>query len=133
MIKVFFFLLGALGLLALYVRVAPSDPARWHVEVHGETATFEGGTLRVLAGRASSLATLSEIITAEPRTRLLAGSVEEGRITFVTRSKLWGFPDYATVEARGDDLVIWSRLRFGKSDLGVNSARVTRWIAALGQ
>jgi len=59
--------------------------------------------------------------------------VAEGRVTYITRSKLWGFPDYSTFETRDGDLLIHARLRFGSSDMGVNRARVTDWLARLGQ
>ena len=62
---------------------------------------------------------------------MLAGSVEQGMITYVTRSIVVGFPDYTTVLQNGDQLVIYARLRFGRSDFGVNHARIKRWIDAL--
>lgn len=124
--------LAAVGLLMGYIRLAPSDPARWHVAVMGGDADFPGGLRRVLPGRAGDLARLDTIIRATPRTQVLAGSVAAGHVTYVTRSALWGFPDYTTVQLRGADLAIWSRLRFGGSDLGVNAARLNGWLAALG-
>ncbi len=133
MIKVLWVVLAVLALFAVYVRLAPSDPVRWHVAVEGGDADFMGGIRRVLPGQAGDLAALDAIIRATPRTTWLAGSVAEGRITYITRSRLWWFPDYTTVEARGDDLAIWSRLRFGGSDLGVNAARLARWLTALNQ
>ncbi|MFD1508711.1 DUF1499 domain-containing protein [Lacimonas salitolerans] len=117
-----------------WVRAAPSDPARWHVAVpEAQDSDRPGGVIRVLPGQADRLAELDAIIRATPRTRLLAGSVAEGRVTYITRSKLWGFPDYSTVETRDGDLLIHARLRFGSSDMGVNRARVTDWLARLGQ
>lgn len=131
MAKALYFLVFLVVAFGLYVRLAPSSVARWHVPVEGGDASFEGGLRKVLPGQSGQLAALVAIMEKEPRTRRLAGSLAEGRLTFVTRSRLWGFPDYATVEARGEDLVIYSRLRFGRSDLGVNSARVARWIDGL--
>ena len=37
-----------------------------------------------------------------PRTKTLAGRAGEGMITWVTRSRLFGFPDYTTAAARPD-------------------------------
>lgn len=117
-----------------WVRMAPSDPARWHVPVPAaENRDMPGGVIRVVPGRADRLADLDAIIRATPRTDVLAGSADTGRITYIARSKLWGFPDYATVEAREGDLLIHSRLRFGQSDMGVNRARVEGWLRRLGQ
>lgn len=114
-----------------YVRLAPSDPARWH----GMTETIApgdlaGGALRVVAG---DLAALDAIIRATPRTQVLAGDVAQGMITYVTRSRVFGFPDYTTVRQDGARLEIHGRLRFGKSDLGVNAARIDGWLQRLGQ
>lgn len=71
-----------------------------------------------------------------PRTRVIAGSVEEGHITYVQRSLVFAFPDYISVKAiegpDGAGLVIWSRSRFGKDDLGVNKKRIDRWLAQMG-
>ena len=49
-------------------------------------------------------------------------------ITYVTRSALFRFPDYTTVRHRDAQIEIYGRLRFGRSDLGVNAARIDRWL-----
>ncbi|MFN6924093.1 MAG: DUF1499 domain-containing protein [Tabrizicola sp.] len=134
------FLLAGVVALALYVRLAPSDPARWHV-----TPGAGGPWGEIVAGDNSAsarlgpdvgppgdlLARLDAIALATPRTTRLAGSVESGRITWVTRSRIWGFPDYTTAEARADGLYLLARSRFGQRDLGVNAARLTDWLARL--
>ncbi|CUH80950.1 hypothetical protein TRM7557_03150 [Tritonibacter multivorans] len=119
-------MLGVLGLGA-WVRLAPSDPARWHQPLEFTTDdTLPGGVQRRVDG--GDLAALDVIIRATPRTSVLAGSVAEGRVTYITRSLVWNFPDYTTVQQKGDDLLIFARLRFGGSDLGVNRKRVSRWL-----
>jgi uncharacterized protein (DUF1499 family) len=67
-----------------------------------------------------------------------ARSFEQTRIPnvlqahFVVRSWLMNFPDLVTIAVTGDGgVVIWSRSLYGKSDLGVNRARVEAWLAAL--
>ena len=123
--------------LAAYVRLAPSDPARWHVATEvsgppGEVVAGEGrASLRFPGDGAALLARLDAVALATPRTQRLAGSIQEGRITWVTRSALWGFPDYTTAEARPDGLHVQARLRFGRSDLGVNAARLADWLSRL--
>lgn len=118
---------------AAFVRLAPSDPAVWHVdpEVTGDE-TGAGEAKRLIPGDAATLAELHAIVLATPRTRVLAGDVAAGHVTYITRSALWGFPDYTSVRLRDDGLALWGRLRFGQSDLGVNAARLDGWIAALG-
>jgi hypothetical protein len=120
-----------------YVRLAPSDPEAWHTDPGAGIAGPGSHVAKVylpLSG-AEALAAFDRIALAEPRTLRLAGSPGEGRITYVTRSKWIGFPDYTTVGVVPDQGGVWllihARLRFGVSDLGVNAARTGRWIAAL--
>ncbi|WP_425039131.1 DUF1499 domain-containing protein [Primorskyibacter sp. S187A] len=126
-------LLGVAG-FAAFVRLAPSDPARWHVALDFDANTTDAvSASRVFDGDAARFDALDAIVRAEPRTQLLAGSAESGHVTYVTRSALWGFPDYVTLQRTDGQIRVFSRLRFGKADLGVNAARVDRWLEALGQ
>jgi len=127
-------LLAAIVVLMGYIRLAPSDPATWHrppaVE---ENADLPGGAMRLVRpASATTLARLDALVRATPRTKVLAGSVQDGMITYVTRSRVMGFPDYTTVALDDDALRIHGRLRFGRSDLGVNAARIDGWLEALG-
>jgi len=139
-------LLAALG-FAAFVRLAPIDPARWHVSLQEPMRTGKPNDIRIRpAGAeiaapvfaeppAALAARIAALALAEPRTRLLAGSPSLGHMTFVQRSRLWGFPDVITVETLpapgGATLRLWSRSRFGYSDMGVNRARALRWLAGL--
>jgi len=115
----------------LWVRLAPSDPARWHVAPPEAPQKFVGGIVETLAGSPAQFSRLAEIIAKTPHTRLLAGSLDEGRLTYVTRSAFWGFPDYTTVTYADGRITLFARLRFGRSDLGVNAARVRVWLERL--
>lgn len=136
---------AALAGLVLYVRLAPSDPARWHVDpVAAEVPSFPGHALMRPGGPIDSpvlrmepaalMAALDAAARAEPGTERLAGAVEDGHVTYISRSRIIGFPDYVSVRALpaegGAQPAIFSRLRFGHDDLGVNRARVERWVAA---
>ncbi len=130
-----------------YVRLAPSNREAWHRDPSTAVPQIGHFVVRPEGGDIASnvypdspvdlLTRFDAIAMAEPRTDRLAGSPEEGRVTYVSRSRVIGFPDYTTVQATpaegGTALVIHARLRFGQSDLGVNAARVTRWLDALGQ
>lgn len=124
-------LLAALIGLGLYVRLAPSDPARWH-SMPGELKDRDraGGVDRIIEAGDGDLERLHAIAVGTPRTMVLAGSVEQGMITYVTRSRVFGFPDYTTVELKDAQIKIHARLRFGRRDMGVNAARVDGWLAA---
>ncbi|OYX41851.1 MAG: hypothetical protein B7Z02_14715 [Rhodobacterales bacterium 32-67-9] len=128
-----------------WIRLAPSDPARWHVRPTGTPSPggplvpVEGGAKAALAlpGETTEavLTRLDAIARATPRTTRLAGSPEEGMITWITRSAIFGFPDYTTAAARMDGtatiLALHARQRFGRRDFGVNAARLHDWLARL--
>lgn len=115
-----------------YIRLAPHDVARWHQPVASSgDQDFAGGALRTWEAASDALARADAYMRALPRTRVLAGSVAERRITYVTRSKVFGFPDYTTIEETDGTLRAYARLRFGQSDLGVNRARLEGLIAAV--
>lgn len=135
------FLIAA-GLMA-YVRLAPDDPARWHVAVRalsGEENAAGPGLHEVPRGAVGFvpaadpggvLAHLADIASASPRTKRLAGSLAEGRITWIVRSRLMGFPDYVTAETTAKGVRLWSRQRYGDRDAGVNLLRLTDWLGRL--
>ncbi|WP_322865591.1 DUF1499 domain-containing protein [Aquicoccus sp. G2-2] len=132
--KMIFILIPVAIVLAFagYVRLAPSDPARWNQMPESvQTRDLPGGAQRVVKAGPDGLARLDAIARNWPRTRVLAGAIDAGMITYITRSALWGFPDYTTVRQTGDTLEIYARLRFGRSDLGVNGARIKAWLDQL--
>ena len=120
--------------VSAYVRLAPTEPERWHRMPGAITnRNLEGGAMRIVGAGADGLARLDTIIRDTPRTRVLAGSVEAGMVTYVTRSAVFGFPDYTTARATGPQIEIYGRLRFGRSDLGVNAARIDGWLECFGK
>jgi len=84
-----------------------------------------------LAGKVRALPDL------EPRTVLVGENDAELRYVLVQRSALFNFPDTVNIAIQPIDashaaLAIYSRSRYGKSDLGVNMKRVQRWLGLLG-
>ena len=149
-------LLGALlagsAVLAIAMRSIPDDPAVWHadpataartgapndylVAPEGATAARPDRVAEVHAlPPAELLRRFDAVATGAPRTGRIAGSPDEGWVTYVQRSRLFGFPDYVSVRSvevpGGSALVVWSRSRFGYGDFGANKARVESWLAAL--
>ncbi len=119
------------GLLA-YVRLAPSDVAKWHVA--GEItkdSIGQNSVRRLVDAGPEGLAKFAEVALRDPRTEVLAGSAKDGMITVVTRTRTIGYPDFTTAWMQDGQLAIYGRSRFGRKDFGVNAARVDRWIAAL--
>jgi uncharacterized protein (DUF1499 family) len=142
------FLCALLAVLA-YIRLAASDPRIWNAAISDTTEAKPGPCVHqvrtlpdgaratcILPGSpAETLRKLTSVAMAYPRTTQLAGTPDTGRITWVSRSRVIGFPDYTTAQVMavpgGTRLDVHARLRFGSSDLGVNAARLKLWLAAL--
>lgn len=145
------YLLLALAVLvlgfAIYVRTAPSDVPVWHVdplEVTGHSTlnswlVAPGGDVEPVIYDLPPdqiAARLDAITHATPRTELLGG--EGFQKTWITRSALWGFPDYTSVRLSptddgGTSVSLFARSRFGKGDMGVNRKRAEDWLAELAR
>ncbi len=137
-------LILAATLLALlaYVRLAPSDAARWHIDPL--TAADPGPAGVLIAPRKyfstdtaiDLLKKFDAIALEHSAAKRLAGSVDDNHVTYVVRTKWFGFPDYVTIktiptDSGGSTLSIVARSRFGRSDLGVNRARLDAWLKAI--
>jgi uncharacterized protein (DUF1499 family) len=75
-------------------------------------------------------------VQQKTRVKYLAGSPDDLMITYIERTRLIGYPDYITIKVIPIDpdnskLSIYSRSRFGHSDLGINKRRVDEWSAAI--
>ena len=138
----------AFAAFALWVRLAPSDPAQWDIPVTNTTPATPGPCAdKVVAVPKGARATC--LLASDPQSVLttlatqaraaesdvLAGTPATGRMTWISRSRLMGYPDYITAEvtptAGGTRLDILSRQRFGSQDMGVNAARLRLWLSAL--
>ena len=135
------------------INLTGHDPDRWHVDPaavelrgtpneflaapDGTTAAEPDTETKVYPERPEALlARFDDIVRAQPHTKLVAGDVDSGMITYVQRTPVIGFPDYVTVKALpvqdGAGLIIYSRSRFGEDDWGVNRQRVRSWLRELG-
>lgn len=131
-LKILIVILVAFVLACAFVRFAPSDVQKWHKRLDvSADKDFAKGVIRIVENSADQFSTLVGIALATPRTTQLAGSANDGMATFVTRTRIFGFPDYSTIWTDGDDLVIYARLRFGTNDSGVNELRTLKWISLL--
>ena len=143
----FVLLIAAAG-AAAWIRLAGDDPATWHKDPMEGARTGKpndrligpmpgaDAPAPVWAATPEALMQAADAaFRAMPRTMLLAGDVAAGHATYVQRSATMAFPDYISVRAvaaeGGATLAIWSRSRYGHSDLGVNAKRLDAWIAAI--
>ncbi|MBT8474122.1 MAG: DUF1499 domain-containing protein [Alphaproteobacteria bacterium] len=144
--KTLAFLVVAAVVLALagwlFVRFAPTDPQAWHLDPL--TAPDPGlRGYQITPPRAPVFpVSPSELLQAfddhaQTRRRVirLAGSVDEGQITYLTRTRYIGFPDFITIRTlpSGDGSTLAARgiSRFGGFDHNTNQARITAWISAV--
>lgn len=137
---------AVLAALAVYVRFAPVDSDRWHIDLaalandlRGEPAQemrvgTNSAAIRIdgdLGAMMAQIARLDEVALANSRTRRIAGEPAQGWVTWETRSLVFGFPDYTTAQISDGALVILARSRFGRGDWGVNAARLRDWLSQL--
>lgn len=141
-----------------WIRLAPDDPAWWNRatkqlsdpfwEPGRDFGPLDAGRIEQKDNSARLVATirgstasallelLDQVALETPRTHRLAGTPDSGMITWVTRSAIFGFPDYTTAQAVQDgpdvSLAILARSRYGRRDFGVNQARLADWLARLG-
>ncbi len=124
-------IVAAVAVGLLFVRLAPTDLVHWHTPIEAtQSADLKGGAVRVIDADPQALERVNAAALALPRTEVIAGSVAEGRITYRTRSHWIGFPDFTTAEYTDGTLKMFARLRFGKSDFGVNAARLEQLLVA---
>jgi uncharacterized protein (DUF1499 family) len=140
-------------ILLAWIRLAPDDPSEWHVDplvaptsgranawwvmTDGLGVENPDGRAPTYAMSAADLAqSVDDFIHLQPSTSTLARSPDHLWSTYVHRSRLFGFPDYISVRVvelddGGSAIAVWSRSRYGHSDLGVNRGRVEKLLAAL--
>jgi len=128
--------MGTVNFAALQRRTTPND-ALLCPPGHCPNAKpdWEAPTFAVTP--ADLLARVATIVLAEPNADALyqhPGS--DLRLRFVQYSRIMRFPDTIDVEVvpvsdEKSTLAIYSRSLVGRSDFGVNRARIARWMAAL--
>jgi uncharacterized protein (DUF1499 family) len=75
-------------------------------------------------------------VSAEPRLEKVGGDPAQGTLRYVQRSRVMRFPDTINVKvtalpAGGSTVLLYSRSLLGKGDMGVNRARILRWIGLI--
>jgi hypothetical protein len=122
--------------LVLYIRLAPSDPAVWHVDPDRTpdpaTPNFARADL-IIPLPPDEVAARIAVTAMGERAIPLAG--EGPFVTWLSRTPLMRYPDYVSIRLHpvegGTRLVALSRSRFGQGDMGANRARLDRWLAGL--
>jgi uncharacterized protein (DUF1499 family) len=114
-------------------RVAAGFPRTWKLTEWAET---EGRPIQPSApGGASAIGRQPEERPIQPSAPGGASAIGRRQAQWVERTRLMNYPDIIAAEIRpaaaGAALLLYSRSLFGWSDLGVNRARMERWLAEL--
>lgn len=137
------YIAGFLVALILAARFIPADSEPFHEDP--ASANKQRSEVRLIGREAprfnveadALLAAFSKIARSDWRVGVVGGSIDEGMMTFVARSTVFGFRDYITVkatdEAGGSKLSIYARPRFNVYDWGANQKRLDRWLGKLEQ
>ena len=138
-----FYILVLIALAILLARFIPADSEPYHEDPalpehqRSEVRLIGREAPRFTADAETGLTEFSRIARRDWRVGLVEGSVDEGMMTFVARSTVFGFRDFITVkatdEAGGSKLSIFARPRFDVYDWGVNKKRLDRWLSELEQ
>ena len=81
-------------------------------------------------------ATFEKIARSQPRTTLIADQSSRLQKTWQQTTPLMHFPDRITVQfipltPKTSTLAIYSRSKYGYSDMSANKTRITRWLSKL--
>lgn len=79
-----------------------------------------------------------KLASAQPRTMLYSNRNTANQLTYIQHTKLLRYPDIITVRfielsEKQSTLAIYSRSIYGRSDYGVNKARIDQWMAELNR
>lgn len=114
----------------------PETPNSYRVAPLSATASADDEAPAYHASAGDLASAFDKVALGDSRVKVLSGSAAAGHVTYVQRSALFAFPDYVSVrfiesDGGGSTLAVFSRSRFGQSDLGVNKKRVSRWLDEL--
>lgn len=117
--------------------VTPDTPNSYRVAPEGLTEEYVDAPAPVYTANPTLMAkAFDDFVMAQNKVERIAGSAEEGWVTYVQKSNSWNFPDYISVKfidlnGGSSTVAIFSRSRFGHSDMGVNKERVETWLKSL--
>ena len=128
--------LGPVTIERFFRRVTPNDALACPPDVCKAASDVTPPEFTVSA--ADLRLAFAKVIDSEPRITAVAADNAEMTDRYIQRSALMRYPDTIVVkffdlpEGRST-IALYSRSQLGKSDLGVNCARIERWLAKLGE
>ena len=149
---IFISVIGAGGMF-YHVSTVEHDPAVWHVDPLTEPQTVKPHSFRIAppalteeivdvpspvysANPTLMAKAFDDFVLRQTKTSRIAGSPEEGWMTYVQLSPSLNLPDYISVKfidlnGGKSTIAIYSRSRFGYDDMGVNETRLLTWVGTL--
>jgi hypothetical protein len=126
--------LGEVDFAALVRRETPNDALACRPEFCPARSDIEAPVFAEPADEMYRV--VDAAVAGEPRLEKLAGDAAQGTLRYVQRSRVLRFPDTINVKVAalpggGSTVLIYSRSQLGRSDLGVNRARIERWIGLI--
>ena len=128
--------LGPVAFETLERRTTPNDALACPPDVCQAASDVTPPEFAVSA--ADLRAAFAKVIAAEPRITAVASDDATLTDRYIQRSALMGYPDTIVVkffdlpEGRST-IALYSRSQLGHGDMGVNRARIERWLAKLGE
>lgn len=129
--------LGRVDFSALKRRTTPNDALACPADVcPGVPADIASPDFAVSGDRLREI--IAAVAASEPGTQLIFSDRWDAQDRYLVRSRLMRFPDTvdALVVGRGEGrstVALYSRSQVGYSDLGVNRARIARWLERIGE
>ena len=126
--------LGAVDFRHLKTRPTPNDylicPEGYCFDVEDEVAPVFPVDAEALRSKWQAM------VAKQPRTRLQTANPERTQYLYQQRSQYFYFPDFISVEfipldSQHSTLALYSRSKYGYSDMGVNKLRLTLWLEQL--
>lgn len=132
-------------LLFTYIRFSKVDQSIWHLDP--DSITYINANNSFLLNHKNKGAETFNIgikalfnnlndIVLNDNCEKVFGDINLGLITYVCRSKVFGFPDYISISVKKLDvnkssMSVFSRSRFGRYDFGKNKQRIQNWLTEL--
>ena len=132
-------------LLVAYIKLSKVEQSIWHLDPDSITnvninnsflLNYANKGTKTFNLEVNALFNILNNIIINDNCEKVFGDINLGLITYVCRSKVFGFPDYVSINFKNLDinkssLSIFSRSRFGRNDFGKNKQRIQKWLTEL--
>ena len=126
--------LGAVDFASLQRRDTPNDALACRADFCAAQADMPSPVFAVPGTQLFRI--VEAAVAEEPRLVRVHGDPARGELRYVQRSRVMRYPDtinlkVAALPEGGSTVLIYSRSQLGRGDLGVNRARIERWIGLI--